>query len=734
MDNLIHVQYNPSSDKYATKPVYQYDNGVRLHLSGIPSTAVVQVHYSIDGMRNALLHLPEYTNEHWISNVPNVLLAQPSAIQTYVYISFQDGGKTIMHINIPVKARPKPDGYEFTEEELQGMDYVLGLLSQAIDDVEHLNIETVEAAKEATNASSDADKAAQEARDAAQNIPAIVDRILAKENFIKTLNNVPPDSNGNINFTINGSAPDPVTGDFQIDTGTGNVQSVNGEQPDENGNVVLNLEDIYFEDAEEGVTDAGSVVTLPVIADKASDADMLGGKTPEYYAKQSAVTSLTGTDEQTAKNADNLGGKSPEYYLPAVQLLDNSDWRVKGNIINQRGQNSYVGSGIYTMDRWRHWGDTAVGVVINDGYITVGNAISQDVPRKNISPGMEFTIGYKTRSNVIMAFPFVVGDVGATVTVGNINIALTNSVLSITINGGEYQWAALYEGTYTADTLPPFVPTHPRVENLKLGNAVQPPNLLDNSCWEYPEKIVNQRNVQSGSIVQAWNPFFDRWKTRGSQLSVTFENKGVKLYSAADGWYYQRVNRRYTGESYTAAVKFSSGEVLVCNCTDVDSGSRTKLGSIIADGFGIELYRDTADIIEPTFLTGSNTVLWLALYVGTYTTDTLPPFVPPDPVVELAKCQQHYRDYSNVSIPFCNTPNSNNFLISLPFRMAAFNVADFIGAHVFYGGGQYISVTNVAATWPLQNGERLSVTLASPIPANSQGSLSATKLTFASGM
>lgn len=71
---------------------------------------------------------------------------------------------------------------------------------------------------------------------------------------------------------------------------------------------------------------------------------------------------------------------SVEKSLPSLHnsnLLDNSIWSVKGNIINQRGKNSYTGAG-YTIDRWFLNDDPHGSLVINDGYIRLSNASEAD--------------------------------------------------------------------------------------------------------------------------------------------------------------------------------------------------------------------------------------------------------------------------------------------------------------------------------------------------------------------
>ena len=214
--------------------------------------------------------------------------------------------------------------------------------------------------------------------------------------------------------------------------------------------------------ANEAAGTANSAATNAEAA--AGRANEAAGKWDESSAKKlgQRIDNLVGSDTQTAKNADLFGGKPPEYYLPAVNLLDNSDWRVKENIINQRGQESYKGNAIYTIDRWQHWGDTPVGVAINDGYLTVGNAISQTIIRSKIGAnvGAAFTVGVMLGDGLVVSSSFNIPNVGETIYVIGIAVQCIEDKISITLPSGSYRYAFLYPGIYTAETLPPFVP-HP---------------------------------------------------------------------------------------------------------------------------------------------------------------------------------------------------------------------------------------------------------------------------------
>lgn len=133
-------------------------------------------------------------------------------------------------------------------------------------------------------------------------------------------------------------------------------------------------------------------------------------------------------------------------------LLDNSDFR---NPVNQRGNTTYSASG-YTIDRWRTWDNGAV--TVREGYISHEVAIYQTIGVK-LDPAKKYTFAVMNTDNVV------------TVVSGFITNDLWENGLHLIYNEGNpyvriqpeahiknIVWAALYEGEYTAETLPAYVP------------------------------------------------------------------------------------------------------------------------------------------------------------------------------------------------------------------------------------------------------------------------------------
>lgn len=182
-----------------------------------------------------------------------------------------------------------------------------------------------------------------------------------------------------------------------------------------------------------------------------------------------------------AEDSQKLGGVAAAQYalknnVPAHNLLDNSDFR---NPVNQRGQNAYKFDSGYTIDRWKlHWSGDG-NITIQDGYITLYretyNAYLFQFPEKvEKMVGKTYTVAAKVRYNgfigwidstqrthcdsvhsndwVVITHTFTVGSATSDLGPAGVEIG-TSANLSF-----DLQWIALYEGSYTADTLPPYTP------------------------------------------------------------------------------------------------------------------------------------------------------------------------------------------------------------------------------------------------------------------------------------
>ena len=207
------------------------------------------------------------------------------------------------------------------------------------------------------------------------------------------------------------------------------------------------------------------MATMKTLNGYGFNATELNGKTSDNYLKK--------TD--TASDSEKLGGKAPKYYLQPRNLLDNSDFT---NPVNQRGKTSYAEVG-YTIDRWRN--DYADNLSITSGgiHLTKSSEISMFIQYLsdeawNTLKGKAFTIAASTDDGSICVSTgtMPVGTDGVDSVQTNLgssgylfNLYKTDNgrpmarIFSLD-QGAEVtlRWVALYEGTYTRDTLPPYVP------------------------------------------------------------------------------------------------------------------------------------------------------------------------------------------------------------------------------------------------------------------------------------
>lgn len=129
-----------------------------------------------------------------------------------------------------------------------------------------------------------------------------------------------------------------------------------------------------------------------------------------------------------------------------TNLLDNSDFT---NPVNQRGQSTYAKNNAYTIDRWLLDGTTCW--VVANSYVSIeaNSYLVQRIQNSRASSAKTYTLAVKDSDGNI----YVGDDAGAIYTDDG-----TYGFWPIKLKGRELVWAALYKGSYTADTLPPYVP------------------------------------------------------------------------------------------------------------------------------------------------------------------------------------------------------------------------------------------------------------------------------------
>lgn len=262
--------------------------------------------------------------------------------------------------------------------------------------------------------------------------------------------------------SVSGTAEEPVI-HLTIPRGeTGRVENltINGK-PVESGTITLTAADL-------GAASAESVNQLK--DDKldktatAADSGKLGGVAASDYALK--------TD--TAPDSSKLGGKAPEYYLHPRNLLDNSDFT---NLVAQAGIGGNHGTVTYAADRW----------ILDSGTVSYEAGVGLTL-NGTISQKLEFHPTGQTSAFVGMVS-------------GDASISYADGAVTITSGGGVIKWAALYEGSYTADTLPPYVPKGYAAELAECRLYYRPQQMYCLYCYSGGYTVgINFEPMRSGVI------------------------------------------------------------------------------------------------------------------------------------------------------------------------------------------------------------------------------------------
>lgn len=322
----------------------------------------------------------------------------------------------------------------------------------------------------------------------------------------------------------------------------------------------------------------------------------------------------------------------------AHNLLDNSDFR---NPVNQRGIYDTTESENlrYTIDRWISYltsiDVSQTGMLLSGQFGSGYNTIYQYVP---LTPdGRIYTAAlYYADGTVKCAsgdFLTKAGGVGA-----EYGVLLEKDsdgkpyVQLYTYDGKRIIGAALYEGSYTADTLPSYVPKGKRVEMLNCGVSLAPHNLLNNSDFRDP---VISKGI--GAIYDDGKKYIcDRWyDTYGLGTYSLNEGVGITLsYGTNHCYCVQKINNasQYYGKTMTLAIQLSNGTIYVTSGTYLSSSISLKISG---GNWEYDLFYDRVELVV---VSDSITVSWIALYEGSYDASTLPAYVPKGKHVEMLNC------------------------------------------------------------------------------------------------
>lgn len=364
-------------------------------------------------------------------------------------------------------------------------------------------------------------------------------------------------------------------------------------------------------------------------------------------------------EEGTAANSSLLANKPPEYYTWSNNLLYNSNFESL-YLVNHLGYAS--GSAVSPwgefINCWVNANDAEKAFTLSDDGISMpANTTIWQIANR-VSDGDTVTIAVCDGNGDIYAASGTVhfnSDESwyRCVTVNGNNFDLYadtyNGDFEFIIwaaNDVKIKWAVLYKGAYTADTLPQPQWLHPRLEMIRMGLETQPVNLLDNSDFTNP---VNQRGLTS---YTAAGYTIDRWISSSSN-PLTVGSAGITLDSSGS-------DSALTITQYVAGVR--DGTYTLACCTTVGTTKKVSTRIVAFSGNTVTTVDGTNAAYEGGYISAaysskgyavlirslagySVTFEWIALYEGTYTAETLPPYVPKGYAVELAACERYYQRY-----------------------------------------------------------------------------------------
>ena len=163
--------------------LWQYDYGQTLSIEGLSLPKIVEVHFSLDDKSgDSITRIGLTENGITTVHIPDTLLENDDTASNYniyafIYIADSIEGNTEYRITMPVKARPKPNVSESSEDP--------GMFHEVIGTVNKVVSETEQAKKEAESwahgheeyPDRDTDNAAyyaEQARNAAEEVPGRV--------------------------------------------------------------------------------------------------------------------------------------------------------------------------------------------------------------------------------------------------------------------------------------------------------------------------------------------------------------------------------------------------------------------------------------------------------------------------------------------------------------------------------------------------------------------------------
>lgn len=226
---------------------------------------------------------------------------------------------------------------------------------------------------------------------------------------------------------------------------------------------------------------------------------------------------------------------------PNTNILDNSNFL---NPVNQEGISSATFEAWKTIiDRWRAFSQSGTVTLRTDGILVSGD-FSQSISAADSVKynGKTLTFAAKIGGNVYCV-SFLINLDGSyhenstATSYGNIFLIVnSNKTIAVLIrnnvNSAVVEWAALYEGAYTVDTLPAYQPKGyavERAECLRYREKVKVIGVIskgsyDGKVFRFGVNYSEKRIIPTISIVEFWSPGYYGQSEMGN-ITIQVEDK-----------------------------------------------------------------------------------------------------------------------------------------------------------------------------------------------------------------
>lgn len=185
--SVINVALN-NGEIVMSKAVYQYDHGLKLHVSGVTAQMIQQGHFAVESVDRAFNLLFTDSGDGIDAPIPDVLLSIGKDIMAYLYYEDQSVGYTRMVVRIPVVARVMPENTTMEDPYYYQASQLAVQLQDLIDQTEEAKRSAEDVAERAEAAATDAAESAQSAQEAAERVERLDPDLVANRfNALKTV-------------------------------------------------------------------------------------------------------------------------------------------------------------------------------------------------------------------------------------------------------------------------------------------------------------------------------------------------------------------------------------------------------------------------------------------------------------------------------------------------------------------------------------------------------------------